>query len=133
MRGKIEFRAGLESDNFINQDFPYEGDVHLSLFLLKRADGDKDVLFTIDKGQLPCFRSGDGCSFKAKFDNGPIQTIRAVGTSGGSDDVIFMAGNTKKFMASLRKAKKLTVEIDVYNSGNKQFTFSPAGLEWKYF
>jgi len=133
MRGATTYRAVLASDNFINQSFPYEGDVHLNLYLRKRADGDKDVILHIEKGQMPCFSSSEGCSFKAKFDNGPIQTFRAVGTSGAHDDAIFLDGNMKKFMSSLRKAKEVTIEVNLYETGRKQFTFTPGGLDWKWF
>lgn len=134
MRGKSRHVARLGSSDMIQLQFPYAGGSELGLTLRDDPEYGKDVMFVLSQGQLPC-SSYDGCSFRVKFDDGPIQRFGAAGPEGGHGDVLFIAGpaGRKKFMSGLRKAKKMIVEVSVYDAGRQQFTFEPAGLNWDRF
>lgn len=134
MRGKSRSVASLISSDSIQQKFPYEGPTSLRVALRDDPQFGKDVMLILSQGQLPCY-SYEGCSFRAKFDDGPIQHFGATGPDSGHGNVLFVSGSAgrKKFMSSLRKAKKIIIEVDVYDAGRQQFTFEPAGLKWEKF
>ncbi|WP_174874199.1 hypothetical protein [Vogesella oryzae] len=134
MRGKSRYLATLYSQNEIQLAFPYNGGSSMRLTLRDDPEYGKDVMLVIDKGQLPCY-AYDGCSFKVKFDDGPVQTVSAAGAENGSQDVLFVSGpaGRKRVMNGLRKAKRMVVEVQVYDAGRQQFVFEPAGLHWSRF
>ncbi len=134
MRGKTRYLASLTSTNEIQLDFPYNGGSSMQLVLRDDPEYGKDVMLMISKGQLPCY-TYDGCSFKVKFDDGPVRDISAAGAESGSSEVLFVqgAGGRKRLMEGLRSAKRMIVEVTVYDAGRQQFVFEPAGLNWNRF
>jgi len=134
MRKSRQLMASLMSSDQIQLSSPYDGGSDLMLSLRDDPKYGKDILLVLTKGQMSC-PSYQGCSFSVKFDNGPIQNFRAYGSSNGRNDVLFINGQTsrKKFLASLRAAKRMIVEVDIFQAGRQQFTFEPTGLTWKWF
>ncbi|RXZ42675.1 hypothetical protein [Crenobacter cavernae] len=134
MRGQSRYFASLTSSDMIQLAFPYNGGTDLELVLRDDPEHGKDIMLWMSKGQLPCY-SYDGCSFSVKFDDGPIQRFSAAGPASSGSDTLFISGpaGRKKFMAGLRKAKRMIVEVNVYDAGRQQFTFEPVGLQWERF
>jgi hypothetical protein len=64
-----------------------------------------------------------------KFDNQPIVQYGAAEAADGRSDMIFIE-NYAGFVQRLRRAKKVTIEAEFYQSGWQQLEFSPTGLNW---
>lgn len=86
-----------------------------------------DVIFSVEKGQIQCLYNG--CKIPMKFDDGPIVTYTADRAESRHDSIFLR--EKEGFIKRAKKAKSIIVEIPVWRKGSKQFTFSPAGLEWK--
>lgn len=130
MRNQATYYAVLESNNTVDFDFPYSGGSSLSIQLRQDPKYGKDVIFSISKGQIPCF---SGCRASIKFDNGRIQTFNFTGAENGHADIIFLSNNVAGFVKQLRSSKTMMVEVEFYNEGRRQFQFDTSGLEWKHF
>lgn len=133
MRNKTSYFASKTSNNTIELSFPYQGGSSITLMLRKHSEYGDDVMFTLSKGQFSC--RIDGCSISVKFDDGNIEKYAVSEAESGSNDVLFLSGrkSMKKFMDKLKSAKKMVIEVPIYDYGRAQFTFDTQGLEWKHF
>lgn len=125
MRGTKTSFTYTTSLNKANFPFPYNGGSSLELNIRNRKQDGISVALIIKKGQFTCH---DECSIHAKFDDGKIERFSAARSSSGKPDLIFISANGK-FVAKLKKSKKLTIEADFYNVGSEQFQFDIAGLK----
>lgn len=126
MRGTTTRFAEATSTNKVNFSAPYAGGSTLDLTLRERSQDGLNILFTISKGQFKCT---GGCKFFARFDEGKIFTIAATGASSGSMDTIFVE-DEGPFLAELRNARRLIVEMEFFQEGSNQFIFNTANLKW---
>lgn len=133
MRNKTSYFASKTSNNTIELSFPYQGGSSITLMLRKHSEYGDDVMFTLSKGQFSC--RIDGCNISVKFDDGNIEKYAVSEAESGSNDVLFLSGrkSMKKFMDKLKSAKKMVIEVPIYDYGRAQFTFDTQGLEWKHF
>ena len=69
MSGGITYFASVKSTNTVNFDFPYRGEQHATLDLRIDPKYGKDMIFSIERGQLLC-RSYQSCTVLVRFDNG---------------------------------------------------------------
>lgn len=129
MRGTTTRFAEVTSDNETQFDFPYHGGSTLTLQVRRRPEDGLNILASISKGQFLC-NSFTNTTVAVKFDDGPIQRYRCTDTSSHDSDVIFISPPAK-FLAALRKSKKVTIEPEFFQAGRRQFSFTTAGLEWK--
>lgn len=128
MRRSITQIAEINSTNKANLDFPYKGGSTLELNLRKMDSKEEDdVFFSIDRGQIPCFNI---CRIFSKFDNDEVIEWGGIGAESGRSDLIFI-GKSQEFIERLKSAKKLIIEIQIYNHGRFQFNFNVSGLKWK--
>ena len=128
MRGTKTKVAELRSTNRAQLDFPYRGGSTLELTVRKSdKEEDPDVIFWLDRGQIPCLSD---CSISAKFDNDEVKEWEGSGPQSHRSDTIFL-DSSKDFLARLKSAKRLTVEILIFNHGRFQYTFNTAGLKWE--
>ena len=127
MRRSITQIAEIKSTNKANLDFPYKGGSTLELNLRKRESEEDDVFVSIDRGQIPCFNI---CRVFTKFDNDEVVEWGGSGAESGRSDLIFI-GKSQEFIERLKSAKKLIIEIQIYNHGRFQFNFNVSGLKWK--
>ena len=129
MSGKKKKFANIHSSNYIQQDFPYEGQTYLRITI--REQGSTDVYFVIDRGQIQCSEySGTNCIY-ARFDEEQPVKFRTVEASSGNSELVFLSGNTKKFINKCKGAKVIKIQIPLYKYGNAVFTFEPKEkLEW---
>lgn len=130
MTGKITAMASLASMETYELDFPYQGGTFAHLIVRHHPRKGNDVMFSINTGQLQCFSYG-GCRLMVRFDESAPITVKGVAPSDGSHDVIFLA-SSKKFIASLKKAKQMKVELPFFQQGTRLFTFGTAGFTWAY-
>jgi hypothetical protein len=124
MDGSKRYFANITSTNKIQFQFPYNVKGGSSFELTVRNMKNKnEVLLKAEKGHF----MGKTC--RVKFDD----TIVNYGTSGTSDlssGLIFF-DNPKKFIGSLKTAKKLNIECEFFQEGNRIIEFDDVqGLEW---
>ena len=127
MRGGASQYAELMSTNEVDFGFPY-GNQHLNIMLRKSARSGEDILLMVNEGQFICV-SFDNCHFRAKFDDGPIRTFGFNEAAGGTATAIFVS-NRSAFLAALRRAHHVVLEVDFYQNTGRQFEFDAAGLQW---
>lgn len=81
--------AVLRSDNYISQDFPYEGETYSSITLRYTKKYGYDVLIQIDKGQIDG-RSYNGTDYiTARFDGSSPKNYFINESSDGDPKIVF--------------------------------------------
>jgi len=125
-RGKIK-SATCTSTNTLSFGMPYDGPQHGELVLRRHPEFGKDVILRIERGQ---FLTGiDGCDIKVRFDEGKIMTLWANPPADHSTESVFISGYSK-FVANLKKAKKVRIQSPFYQEGNQTLEFNVEGLVW---
>lgn len=129
MSGNVIKFASLKSINYINQRFPYEGDTYMEMTI--RRGKTTDVYFVIDRGQIQCSEYNGTDRISIKFDDEQPITFRTSEAQSGSSDIIFLSGNTKRFIEKCKKSKQIKVQIPIYEYGQAVFEFQITNpLEW---
>ena len=121
MSGNVIKFASLKSINYINQRFPYEGDTYMEMTI--RRGKTTDVYFVIDRGQIQCSEYNGTDRINIKFDDEQPITFRTSEAQSGSSDIIFLSGNTKRFIEKCKKSKQIKVQIPIYEYGQAVFEF----------
>ncbi|TWP30528.1 hypothetical protein ETU08_01850 [Apibacter muscae] len=126
--GDSIYYAQLKSAENLNLDFPYENS-YASLNI-RNKQGKNDVIFSVTEGQIKGYVY-DGGTARIRFDNEKPFNIGYVGSSDGSSEVIFLQ-TPNKIIDKLKKSKRMVIEVEFYNNGNKQIEFNTEGLVWKH-
>lgn len=130
MSGGITHTATVMSANKINLEFPYHGGTIAWFELSNHPRFGRQIIFTINKGQLPC-SIFDGCKVLLRFDDSiPIEYFTQPAAD-GSSNVLFIRDFDKHIVEKLKVSKQLIIEAMFYRSGNHQFKFNISGLEWQ--
>ena len=87
----------------------------------------KDVIFSIEKGQILC-RSYEDCIVLVRFDDEPPVNYSAVGASDNSTETIFIR-NYNKFVKKLLKAKQVRIATNIYKQGAPVFEFDVSDFD----
>ncbi len=124
MRGTTSKLAELESENSLDFDFPYNGGARGHLMLRKEPENGLNVILRMDKGQ---FMSNHEY-VSVKFDDDPIVRFSTSEASDNRIGVVFLSPE-RRFLALLRKSRKLIIEAEFYQEGRRQMTFNVAGLD----
>ena len=130
MTGKPMNAALLRSSNSLSLGSPYNGENYGTLLVAK----DKQIGFafglSVEKGQIIC-DAYRGCAVAFRFDDAPPTTFRAVTTKDYSTkNLAFRDG--RRFVAAAAKAKKILVQITMYQEGAQVLEFNTTKpLEWK--
>ncbi|MCP4501162.1 MAG: hypothetical protein GY822_14480 [Deltaproteobacteria bacterium] len=127
-KGKVK-HAFVKSLNTVSFDFPYSGLQRGQLMLRKHPRHGKDVIFSIEKGQILCPSYKD-CLLTIRFDDKKSGRFSAVGSSDNSSTTVFIR-NYKRFLAKAKRAKTARIEVPFYREGNQVFEFDVSGLKWK--
>jgi hypothetical protein len=127
MTGKRTHVAVLQSNNTVEFDFPYQGSQHGQLMLRTHPRHGKDVVLSIEKGQLLC-RSYDGCTVLVRFDEGEPQRWSAMGASDNSSTSIFLE-SYDRFVRQMQKAKLVRIAAEVHEEGAPVFEFNVHGFQ----
>lgn len=129
MSGNVIKFASLKSINYINQRFPYEGNTYMEMTIRRKKT--TDVYFVIDRGQIQCSEYNGTDRINIKFDDEQPITFRTSEAQSGSSDIIFLSGNTKRFIEKCKKSKQIKVQIPIYEYGQAVFEFQiTKPLEW---
>ncbi|WP_156401542.1 hypothetical protein [Duganella sp. Root1480D1] len=131
MSGGTTYFASVKSTNTVNFDSPYRGEQHATLDLRIDPKYGKDMIFSIERGQLLC-RSYQACSVLVRFDNGKPTKYSANGPSDHSSKTLFIS-NYDQFLNSMKKAKIVRISPEVYQNGNPVFEFDVSGFSQDKF
>lgn len=122
MTDSKNFWYSLKSDNFVNFDFPYEGDSYLNINIrYMRKDG-YNVILTIDKGQMVGNEINNTNYVTVRFDNDKPEKYYYDSAADYSSDTVFIR-NKSKFIKKCKKAKNIIIEQEFYHEGCKTFKF----------
>jgi len=131
MSGGNRYTATVRSSNTVSFGFPYAGDQHGTLTLRTVQGKGKSVMFYIEKGQILC-RSYDGCSAQVRFDDEKPVRFAANGPADHSSEIIFLE-DYPRFLAKLKKAKRVRIAVDIYKNGAPAFEFDVSGFDAKRY
>lgn len=126
--GETQKFAQIKSDDILDFDFPYQGGSESTL-TVRRQKGQTDIYYQVSKGQIVSVSPVDGGTIRVKFDNEKPMTIGVNGASDYSSDIIFL-DSTSKLISKLKSSKKMVIEVEFYNEGNRQIEFDVQGFEW---
>ncbi|SSY81058.1 hypothetical protein [Alysiella crassa] len=131
MRGTSNESAGISSLNEENLEFPY-GRTRLAFVISNKGQGGVGF-FTSTNAQFKCndeFKNGHAvCKIAVKFDNNPIEYIDVIKKM-DSDILVMDDSYSATFINNVRSAKKLMVEVPIFQNGSKQFSFDINGFKW---
>ncbi len=128
MTSKIKYFASADATEQLQLKAPYDGGVTATI-LVRNTTGANEVLLKISKGQF--LASIDGENIQVRFDTAKAETYSSVGPSDYSSTILFISSSAK-FIASLKKAKKLLIGAEMYDNGVQQMEFNVEGLKWNH-
>lgn len=115
--------ATIKSDNYISQDFPYEGFTYASITVRYMKKYGYDVIISISKGQING-RSYSGTDYiTARFDDGTAKKYYFNEAADGSSEMVFLR-NQSDFIKRCKQAKDIKIDIPIYKGGRPVFTFN---------
>lgn len=127
MTSATTYNATVSSTNTVEFGFPYSGTQHGELLLRTHPRYGKDVIFSIERGQILC-PSYDGCSVKVRFDDEKPVNFSANAPADHSTEYVFLEGYDR-FIGKLQKAKTVRISVNVYQQGSPVFEFDVSGFE----
>lgn len=127
MTGGDTRHAFVLSSNTVNFGSPYSGEQHGRLTLRVDPKYGRDVIFSIERGQLLC-RSYEDCNVLVRFDDEKPENFSAVGPADNSSDTVFIR-NYDRFLGKVRKAKTVRISLTVYQEGSPVFEFDVSGFD----
>lgn len=128
MTGKTARYAIARSSNSLSLSFPYAGANYGQLQVRQHPKYGLDVIVFVDKGQLLC--GFDGCSVSVRFDDAAPMRFRGNGPADHDSKVLFLSP-ASKFIASAKKAKRVLVQLNIYQGGEQVLEFgTPTPLVW---
>lgn len=114
--------AIITSDDYIRQDFPYDGLTYASITVRYMKKYGYDVLIEITKGQIDG-REYYGTNYiTVRFDGGAPKKYYYNEAADGSADVVFLKSSSD-FIKKCKKAKDIIIDIPIYQSGRPVFSF----------
>lgn len=115
------FQAKVISSNTVNFSFPYAGPQKGTLTLRTHPRYGKDVIFSIERGQIPC-SSYDGCKVLVRFDDREPVHYSATAPEDNSTETIFIR-DSDGFVENMLTATTVRVSANIYQEGSPVFEF----------
>lgn len=131
MTGGTTYFASVDSTNTVTFRSPYNGSQNGRLVLRNDPKHGKDVMFSIEKGQILC-RSYEVCEVLIRFDDGKPETFAGIGPADNSSETVFIR-NYEKFLGKLRKSKMVRISLNIYQEGSPVFEFDTSGFSVEKF
>lgn len=128
MTEKTMYFATATSINSHEFEFPYNGGAFLYL-IVRNMNGKNEVLVQISKGQIHGSLNNEVIRFK--FDDGKPESYYFSSADDGSSDIAFIA-QSSKLISKIRNAKKVKVDVPVFQEGRPVFDFNIEGLKWEH-
>lgn len=126
MSSKTSRTASVISANRFEFGFPYGGPQNARLTLRRHPRWGNDVVLVIERGQILC--SSYECPVRIRFDDDPPKTFTGTEPADNSSETVFIPG-FNAFEARLKKAKKLLVEVNIFQQGTLQAEFDVEGFK----
>ena len=126
MSSKAVKTATLQSNAPFELDFPYQGAQHATIQLRRHPKWGKNVIFSIEKGQLTC--DVYECKIRVRFGDGQPVTYIAGRAEDGSSEVAFIP-QYDGFLDRMRKVNSIRIEFSVYQGGNIVQEFNVRGFD----
>jgi hypothetical protein len=126
--------AEVRSTNSVTFGFPYTGEQQATLRIQNWPssfnNGARGVFLTIERSQFSFqYDSGDAvATLFVRFDDGQIERFPGTQLTDGRMNVVSIYA-ADKFIASLRKAKKLAIEAEFFKEGRRVFEFDVRDLD----
>lgn len=128
MTGKPIKQASIDSNSFVVLNPPYSNKTTATLILRSHPRHGRDAIINLSSGQSLC-KSYEDCILLIRFDNDPATEYSGIGPSDYSTDTIFIR-NYSRFTSRLRTAKKVLIQIPMYEAGGAAWEFSTTNLNW---
>lgn len=123
--------ASITSDNYISQDFPYEGETRATITVRYMKKYGYDVLVKISQGQINGSSYNGTDYVTARFDDNAPKKYYFDESSDGDSKVIFIR-NHSDFIKNCKKAKEIKIDLPLYQGGRPLFRFHvDEPLTWK--
>lgn len=127
MTSKTVKYASIDANEELEFKFPYNGGSVASLTVRKK-DGSNDIYLSVSKGQFN--GTYDGGQVRIKFDDDQPKNFSFTAPSDSSTDLIFI-NSTKTIISKLKTTKKIIIEAEFFNEGNRQMEFDVSGFKWE--
>lgn len=114
--------ATITSDNYITQDFPYEGRTRATIIVRYMKKYGYDVLIQISQGQMNGREYYSTNYVTARFDDGNPKKYYFNESADGDSKVVFLR-NHSEFIKNCKKAKDIKIDLPLYQGGRPVFTF----------
>ena len=112
--------AFVTATNQINLDAPYAGSQN-PILVIRSTDNWLNVSVKIGKGQILC-DTYSHTKIRVRFDAGKPITVGCERPSDGDSTMVFL-GNVTRLVGAIKSAKKMVVEIVLYQNGNQYAEF----------
>lgn len=127
LRGEVAQLAQTRSLNRLRFGFPYAGGL-ATLTVRKRPQDGVSVFLQVN-GQFICSAIGDE-TVSVKFDDGPVAEYGCSESTSYTNGLIFLDAEDR-FVAELKRAKKLIIEAEFYQEGPRQMQFNVSNFNWE--
>lgn len=117
--------AEVASTNTLDFDFPYNSGL-MGYFTIVRKQKGVGMILRLEKGLFQA-KSIVGNYVRIRLDQGAEQSLRIHQTSVNEPNVVYLKAKPG-FVAALKGAKAMQIEIQFYNERVKQLDFAVAGL-----
>lgn len=114
--------AKIRSDNYISQEFPYEGETYATITVRYMKKYGYDVLIQITKGQIVGNEFNGSNYVTVRFDDNAPKKYYFNEAEDGSPDIVFLNKHSE-FIKQCKQAKDIKVEIPMYQAGRPIFSF----------
>lgn len=114
--------ATIKSDDYIMQDFPYDGETYASITVRYMKKYGYDVIIEITKGQIDGRKYYGTDYITARFDGGSPKKYYFNEAADGSSEVVFLR-STSDFIKRCKQAKDIKIDIPIYKAGRPVFSF----------
>lgn len=118
--------ANLTSNNVVELDFPHQGGTYADLEIRYHPRYNKDIIFSVNKGQLNC--QYNNCFVSIRFDDGEVSEYK-VGEPSDRDSKTYFISNFNKTLNKIKRSKKMYIEVSFFQQGNRTFEFNTADLD----
>jgi hypothetical protein len=119
--------ATATSLNKVDLHWPYGPGIGAQLVLRRHPRYKYHAYVELDKGQILC-PSYEDCVISVRFDDAPPVRFSAIGAADSTTEVLFVR-NATKFTTRLRTAKRVIIELPMYQDGNRTWEFRVDGLK----
>lgn len=122
--------AKITSDNYVNQDFPYEGDTYSTITIRYKQKNGYDVIIGIDRGQI-IGDDWDGSNYiTVRFDKDTPKKYYFSMPADYSTESVFLR-NANDFIEKCKRANDIKIQLKLYDNGNPTFSFHvDKPLDW---